>query len=641
MKTQIIRRPKFGLAAALLCGCAALWFGLPQPALAQRISMPSFPDGMPPGMPAGMGGPSSSKSDSSGKDSGPWLPSEPMPTPTTITTNLDGTKTTNGPGEIQLSFQGASVDMIVQWLAQTTGKTVIKHPRVQCQVTITSSKKVSTREAIVLVYRALALEGFTAIESGQSILIVPEGQEPHMGPEMVTGSSKDLPEGRIRVVKVFSLKHIQAADVRERIRGALTDKGTIDLNERNNQIILTDYTDNIRIAGELIDALDTDTPEDMAVRMIPLKSVGAPALAKEIGPLYQKNGGKSLDIAADDRANALIVLSSQANYDAIVRLVSSLDTDDAQEKAMTTFILKNADAQDVAKQLQDLSQSQTGNSRYVYFYQQQSDTGQKKFNVVADRRRNAVIVQAAPSQLPGIKKIIEELDAPVADDSLAPKIYPLKYVSAVDLEDVLNELVHKKTQQRSYFDYFSDEPPASVADRDVGRLYGKVRITSDPYSNTLIITSNSKENLAVVEDVIRQLDKPSEAGESTMRIGLKYAKASTVANSLNILFAKNGSPALQTGHPAKSSRQQSGAAANAESEHRFHQRFRSGTGNEGRRLLSVDRRPAGFHAQFRRPRCRATCQRPRWTSPGGVGPTRQCHSRFRQCAFLPAGVEIN
>ncbi len=81
-----------------------------------------------------------------------------------------------------------------------------------------------------------------------------------------------------------------------------------------------------------------------------------------------------------------------------------------------------------------------------------------------------------------------------------------------------------------------------MADRDVGRLYGKVRITSDPYSNTLIITSNSKENLAVVEDVIQQLDKPSEAGESTMRIGLKYAKASTVANSLNILFAKNGSP---------------------------------------------------------------------------------------------------
>ena len=86
---------------------------------------------------------------------------------------------------------------------------------------------------------------------------------------------------------------------------------------------------------------------------------------------------------------------------------------------------------------------------------------------------------------------------------------------------------------------------APVEDHDVGRLYGKVRITSEPYSNAIIITSNSKENLAVIENVLRQLDAPSEAGESTLRLGLKFAKADTVANSLNILFAKNGSPALR------------------------------------------------------------------------------------------------
>jgi len=94
----------------------------------------------------------------------------------------------------------------------------------------------------------------------------------------------------------------------------------------------------------------------------------------------------------------------------------------------------------------------------------------------------------------------------------------------------------------------------------VGRLYGKVRITSEPYSNTIIVTSNSKENLAVVEEVLKQLDTPSEAGESTLRIGLRFAKASTVANSINILFAKNGSPPLrqvaQQGQPGAPQQQQ-------------------------------------------------------------------------------------
>ena len=486
---------------------------------------------------------SSSKPDSGGKDSGPWLPAEPAMIANTSTNHEAGG--TNSADEIQLSLQGANVDMVVQWLAQTTGKTVIKHPRVQCQVTITSSKKVSKREAIVLVYRALALEGYSAIESGRSILIVPAGQEPKMSPELVAGPSRELPEGRERLVKVFALQHIQAAEVRDRLKSALTERATIDINERNNQIIITDYNDNLRIAGELIEALDTDQPEDMAVRAIPLKNVNAAALAKELGPLYQKAGGKSVDVTADERANTLIVLSSSAAFENIDKLVLSLDTEGAQEKTMETYMLKNADAQDVARQLQDLNQNSSVNSRYVYYFSSPTDSGQKKFNVVADRRRNAVIVQAAPGQMEGIQKIIEELDAPVSDDSLSPKIYPLKYVSAVDLEDVLNELFLKRTPQRSYFDFFSDEGPSSTPDRDVGRLYGKVRIISDPYSNTLIITSNSKENLAVVEDVIKQLDRPSEAGESTMRIGLKYAKADTVAKSLNILFAKNGSPPLR------------------------------------------------------------------------------------------------
>ena len=61
---------------------------------------------------------------------------------------------------IQLSFQGANIDMVVQWLAETTEKSVVKHPQVQCQITIVGSKKVTRQEAITLVYRALALSWF-------------------------------------------------------------------------------------------------------------------------------------------------------------------------------------------------------------------------------------------------------------------------------------------------------------------------------------------------------------------------------------------------------------------------------------------------------------------------------------------------
>lgn len=170
-------------------------------------------------------------------------------------------------------------------------------------------------------------------------------------------------------------------------------------------------------------------------------------------------------------------------------------------------------------------------------------------NVVADRRRNTVVIQAPPAQMENIAEIVEALDEPVNDDSLAPKIYPLKFVSAGDIEDILNELFLKQQPQRSYWNPYSGLPEPSSANRDVGRLYGKVRVTSESHANALIITANSAENLAAVEAVVKQLDVPSDAGETTFRIGLKFAKASTVANSLNILFAKGGAPALRPNAP--------------------------------------------------------------------------------------------
>ena len=138
----------------------------------------------------------------------------PAPAPGASTNAPAGATGTNAPAgpagtnapaasdEIQLSFQGANIDMIVQWLAQNTGKSVLKHPQAQCQLTIVGSKKVTVREAINLVYRALSLEGFAAIESGNSILIVPEGKEPKMNPEFLDSSNSKIPVGRQRLVKM-------------------------------------------------------------------------------------------------------------------------------------------------------------------------------------------------------------------------------------------------------------------------------------------------------------------------------------------------------------------------------------------------------------------------------------------------------
>lgn len=315
-----------------------------------------------------------------------------------------------------------------------------------------------------------------------------------------------------------------------------------------NRLIVSAPKSRIPDVRKLVELLDTDKPGDVTVRVLPLKHVQAADLVKELQPLYQKLNTRApkeaVEITANQRSNSLIVLSNESAYNMLAEFVTALDTDDAQDKVIRTFTLRNADAQDVAKQLQTLGQDQNSSSPYrIFYYGMEEPKSSQKISVVADRRRNSIVVQGPPARMDSIAEIIRELDEPVSDDALAPRIYALKYVSAVDIEEVLNELFLKKQTQRPYWYY--DEFESQTPDRDVGRLYGKVRITSEPYSNTLIITSNSKENLAAVEEVLKQLDVPSQAGETTLRIPLRFGTAPEIATSLNILFAKNGSPPLR------------------------------------------------------------------------------------------------
>ena len=537
MQSPRRRQFRFSFAAIMLLLCLAailLWWAWPA-VQAQNASKDDATTAA-----ANSGSTNATAASTNSPDGSTNAPDGPAAEPKKLPTDM-----------IDLSFQNMQIDQVIQWLSDNTGKSVIKFPTAHCQVTIVGTKKVTRREAVTMVYRALDMEGFAAIESPDSILIVPADQESKMNlsPALLTPSATNVPGGHQRVVRVFPLQHLPVADLTEKVKSVLTKDAVVVTDDRANLMIVTDYNDNLAAAAGLIEALDVEKNDDVIVRAINLKNVSAQELSKEIGPLYQKLTGKQskeiIEISASDTANSLMVLSSAANFKEIENFATSLDTTDAQEKVMRTFDLKNADAQDVAKQLQDLSKDQQNEGPYRYFFfgggSGEKDT--KKVSIVADRRRNALLVQAPPAAMEGIAQTIAALDEPVADNNLAPKIVPLENVNAGDLEDVLNDLFLKKTQQRPYFFFDEDTPP--TVDRDVGRLYGKVRITSEASANALIITANSQENLDAVIAVVKELDKPSAAGDTTFHVRLNFGNAQKIANRINILFAKNGSQALR------------------------------------------------------------------------------------------------
>ena len=227
---------------------------------------------------------------------------------------------------IQLSFQNMQIDQVIQWLSENTGKSVIKFPTAHCQITIIGTKKVTREEAVTMVYRALNMEGFNAIETSDSILIVPSDQDMklNLSPELIGESETNVPGGRERLVRVFPLQYLPPAEITEKVRSVLSTNAVVVTDDRANLMIVTDYNDNLAAAARLISALDVEKNDDVIVRAINLKNVAAAELAKEIQPLYQKLTGRQskeiIEVSASDTANSLMVLSSAANFKEIEKV---------------------------------------------------------------------------------------------------------------------------------------------------------------------------------------------------------------------------------------------------------------------------------------------------------------------------------
>src|SRR5262249_27170345 len=70
----------------------------------------------------------------------------------------------------------------------------------------------------------------------------------------------------------------------------------------------------------LLLVLDTEKSADVTVRVLPLKNINALELVKDLAPLYQKMGKtpkEMVEVAASDRSNSLIILSTKPNYHAL------------------------------------------------------------------------------------------------------------------------------------------------------------------------------------------------------------------------------------------------------------------------------------------------------------------------------------
>lgn len=265
-----------------------------------------------------------------------------------------------GGATVTLNFVNAEIEGVARAMAVIVDKQIMVDPRVKGAITLYSDQPLTPREAYLNFLAALRGQGFSVVEVGNMLKIVPEAEAKLQTGTVEVGTVKRA--GDQVLTQIFRLQFESAANMVGVLRPLISPNNTINANPGSNTLVVTDYADNLQRISQMIAAMDVPSTTDMEA--IPLQH----AIAVDIAPLVQKlidGGGTAAPaggaasggalVMADARTNTLMVRAQNAARLSLVRsVVQRLDrpgTAGVGGSGIHVVYLRNADAVKLAQVL--------------------------------------------------------------------------------------------------------------------------------------------------------------------------------------------------------------------------------------------------------------------------------------------------
>ena len=255
---------------------------------------------------------------------------------------------------VTVNFVNADVEAVTRAMATMIERQIAMDPRVKGTMTLYSDQPLSVREAYLNYLSALRGLGFTMVENGGLLKVVPEAEA-----KLQTGTvsvGQPAVRGDQIITQIFHLNHENPNNLVAVLRPLISANNTINANLGSNSLVITDYADNLQRIAKIIGALDQPSSSDTDV--IPLKHAVASDLAPMVQRLSDGGGGPTqpgvptagggMTVLVDARSNSLILRAANPARLAIARsIVAKLDQPSAAGNGagnIWVVYLKNADA---------------------------------------------------------------------------------------------------------------------------------------------------------------------------------------------------------------------------------------------------------------------------------------------------------
>jgi general secretion pathway protein D len=261
----------------------------------------------------------------------------------------------------------ADIDSVLQAIETYTGKTVL-HPTALPTGTysIRINRPIPKSELIQALETLLFQNNVGVVPLGDRFLkVVPLAAARTEAPELIDGSTLDLPPSGKIATKVFQLQFQRASEI---FAGGPTGglQSLLSLNigggvvvlDKANSAIITDSITNLQRVERLLKELDQPFVKNFVPKFYTLNNATAADVVTKLhalltGPL-QSQIGSATTYQSDDRTNKVIVIADPREIPFFDDLIAKMDVASQLSPSIDVIYLKHADAATLAPILANL-----------------------------------------------------------------------------------------------------------------------------------------------------------------------------------------------------------------------------------------------------------------------------------------------
>ncbi|MGY3439861.1 MULTISPECIES: type II secretion system secretin GspD [unclassified Marinovum] len=340
---------------------------------------------------------------------------------------------------VSLNFVDVSIREVLDViLTQTLKKNFFLDARVQGKVTVRTSLPIQRSALLPMLENILALNSAAIVEAQGVLNIVPVSAVPVLSKQIVVDPSDAALRPGIGVY-LFPVRYASVESVAELITTQVSSGNDLKVDTGRNILIYTGSSVEASVIADLVDVLDVDELRGMSFALFPLRSADPDEVAGELRSLLSSSGlngvGKAIDVVAVKRMNGILVIAQQPSHlRQIAAWVRKLDKSNARTGSRVyVYYARNTRAKDLVEVLSEVfeadslpqaaesslsvaqqgdTSAELGSAPTVADAGRTVNTSDERIRIVADAKRNALVIVATAKQFELVEATLSRIDIP-------------------------------------------------------------------------------------------------------------------------------------------------------------------------------------------------------------------------------------